>query len=330
MMALWEAAAFARWPRQGSVHSGVGGAVVMGRRTGRGWQAPLAVTVTLGMAVIIAAHARPVIDKDPYSSVLAALGDALFIAGVLGYSVNRIIKAQLVKDVAGTVVTYLSGVNAPQEYIDRLRDSLSLNGSVCLSAEWTLELSWHEDRRVVRVDSTSKRRSQNISNTDWLFRMPWLPHSVSGVPEASRFISYEASAQQPAAPGRHASVEAEREWNAQELVPYTVVRADGSIKLEDKFLHQQAFPGVRPGGWLRTRTVGATFQPVPGGIPLVNPTPTLQTVVVIKGEACEDLNIHVYLGMDEIEVEPEPVPMQYRCGFTHRQATIRVEWSVHE
>jgi len=74
-------------------------------------------SVALGVLLVF-------IQPKHFADAVRGIGDALIIAGVLGFTVDSYLKKSLVREIGNLALRTLFGTNAPQEYIDLLSDSL--------------------------------------------------------------------------------------------------------------------------------------------------------------------------------------------------------------
>src|SRR5689334_14901364 len=114
---------------------------------------------------------------------IEALAEAVFVAGILGFTVDRLLKSVLVREVARLALSVIFGANAPQEYVNSLQADLQSIQSITTNGEWVIYLDWHSGRTSLKVTCEITSNSQNISSTPAAFRSPWLVRSAEGAPD---------------------------------------------------------------------------------------------------------------------------------------------------
>ncbi|MFF1636020.1 hypothetical protein, partial [Leifsonia sp. NPDC058248] len=197
-------------------------------------------------------------SKDQWhGDLLASLGEALFIAGLLGYCVDGVLKTALVKDVAGLVMKTLWGTNAPQEYVEKLRDSIGSIDRMSSTVELEIELSWHDVGEILKARCITRSIKHNISRSSWSATAPWLGHTIDGAPN-SEFEAFEVIVTEPAI-GDRVAVAHRETWNAEHLKPFVQVEDDGSVTLREELISGSSLPEIPPAGICESRVVGTSY-----------------------------------------------------------------------
>jgi hypothetical protein len=302
------------------------------------WSLVVGITI-IGVTGIVLFHQMPALRNWNWAETFLSLCDALAIAGILGITVEGALRSGLVRRVSAEATAVLWGVNAPQEYIDGLRDSLGDIKLVALSTEWELELDWvNQDPAsgLLRVKSTLRSRAQNIATKPASFSDPWLAHSADHAADLhlrSGFLDYMCSAaEQPV--GRRDSNERSQRWRPNELQDSRVSQIcdDGSVQLKrDALPRIDKVRYIRPGGIGRVEAVGETFQPPTGGLPLVGRIPSIASSLKISGSAAAEgqLEIEVYQpakANEPVRSRRRRGKLEWDFGFSLPGSTVRVEW----
>ncbi|MEW2608875.1 hypothetical protein AB0937_01410 [Streptomyces sp. NPDC047880] len=264
-------------------------------------------------------------SKDEWhGDLLSSLGEALFIAGLLGYCVDGVLKTALVKDVAGLVVKTLWGTNAPQEYVEKLRDSIGSIDRMSSTVEISIELSWHDVGEILKAKCTTRSIKHNISRSSWGASAPWLGHAIDGVP-SSEIEDFEVIVTEPAIENRVAVSHRER-WNVEQLQPFVQVKEDGSATLREELISASSLPEIPPSGTCESRVVGTTYHRAIGDQPLILSVPALSVALKIGGPALRDLDFRARIGADELSLAPVGESLKGEHGFSHAGIAVWLEW----
>src|SRR6266702_5683670 len=81
----------------------------------------LVVIALLGLAALIGAHYMPLLWALPRALAIS-IGEALFVAAILGFTVDKYIKEFLVREASKDIFKYLVGYKLPEGIQNRLRD----------------------------------------------------------------------------------------------------------------------------------------------------------------------------------------------------------------
>ncbi|MFM9647736.1 hypothetical protein ACKI1S_16510 [Streptomyces galilaeus] len=259
--------------------------------------------------------------------VLESLGEAVLIAGLLGLTVDHLLKVRLVKDIAEDVLGNLWGIGAPQEYLKSLNDSLSSYKAITLSLNVEVTLDWQDDRReAIRVTSTTRTIKQNISNQSWHPDFPWVAPSVPGSPGSS-MKSLELIIRRPAS-GQRAPVEIRKSWGSQELADQIDLRRIDRMAAGREFIARNSIERVVPGGTCEARFKAVRYRYPDDMMPFWSSTPALSWMVTIKGNALSELDVRCYAGTDEIQLTQGGRPPSFEgpYGFTHAGVALQAMW----
>lgn len=284
-------------------------------------------SVALGVLLVF-------IEPKHFADAARGIGDALIIAGVLGFTVDSYLKKSLVREIGNLALRTLFGTNAPQEYIDLLSDSLRTVILVSLVNEYRIRLE-SGGADMLRVISEVRVELVNISTQTWTSIDPQLAASKAGT-EPSRFTEYEITTRQPQV-GRRAARSISQSFSIDEnpeMVSAQERNQDGVTTLKRDQLPGWHQAVVAPGGGASIRMKAITYQPRQGGLPLITRTPTLGLTLRVSGPELANLEIVPYIGSQILR--PADVgdhmrhrgdPLSYSYGFVHAQSTLRVEWA---
>ncbi|GAA2395852.1 hypothetical protein GCM10010255_28880 [Streptomyces coeruleofuscus] len=278
----------------------------------------------VGLALIVGMHVNHTVEERWYASLLGSIGEAMFIAGALGLTVDGLLKAQLVREIAAKALRNSWGVNAPQDYIEKLSESLGKYKGVTLVTELRVNLEWHDDRHTI-IKTTYETRSvkQNISDYEWKPSLPWLPPSIEGGP-TSALQGLEFTIRNPPQ-GLRAPVEFHKRWRAGDLADF-IREIDGGVGLGDDFKERHWIPHIVPSGTCEARCEAVGYRNVDDIIPLWSNAPALSWILEIEGSALGDLEIRAAIGTEDLQLT-DSIPMRGEHGFTHAGATMRVTWN---
>ncbi|WP_330317502.1 hypothetical protein [Streptomyces platensis] len=255
--------------------------------------------------------------------ILSPLGEAIFIAGLLGFTVDRLLKAKLVREVADQVLRNLWGAGAPQEYLKNLNESLSTYSAIILNLQLRVTLKWQNDNQD-RLKVTYEARSvkQNVSADAWKPSLPWVPSSLADGPE-SQILRLELIIRHPPQ-GQRAPIEVRKEWTARQLHDARRM-SDRGVGLVEDFASSNGIPYVNPGEICEARCVAVRYRHADDVMPLWTNAPALSWQLDIDGPALDDLEVHAYLGAEDIDLDGQS-PLHGVHGFSHAGATLRVTW----
>lgn len=284
-------------------------------------------SVVLGVLLVF-------IEPKHFADAVKGIGDALIIAGLLGFTVDSYLKKRLVREIGNLALRTLFGTNAPQEYIDLLSDSLRAVTLVSLANEYRIRL---EDAGldILKVISEVRVDLVNISTQTWTSIDPQLAASKAGT-EPSHFTEYEITTRQPQV-GRRAARSISQSFSIEdnpEMMGAQAHNQDGVTILRRDLLHGWHRALVAPGGTASIRMKAITHQPRQGGLPLITRTPTLSLILRVSGPELANLEVVPYIGSQILR--PADVgdrrthredPLCYSYGFVHAQSTLRVEWA---
>jgi len=164
-----------------------------------------------------------------WAASVTALAEALFIAGVLGVTVDRLLKAVLVREVARLALRAMFGANSPQEYVNNLQACPQSIQLVHLRQGWAITLDWHRRGEVLVVGVESDLDSVNVSSTDWESKNTWMTHSALG-DKRSRVDNYRMSVHIPSRGNRADLIDA-RSFTSAELAHATMTEPNGSVQI---------------------------------------------------------------------------------------------------
>ncbi len=91
------------------------------RKEDRKFWGSLVVIALLGLAALIGAHYMPLLWALPRALAIS-IGEALFVAAILGFTVDKYIKEFLVREASKDIFKYLVGYKLPEGIQNRLRD----------------------------------------------------------------------------------------------------------------------------------------------------------------------------------------------------------------
>ncbi|HEY0637621.1 MAG TPA: hypothetical protein VGD67_08235 [Pseudonocardiaceae bacterium] len=177
-----------------------------------------------------------------WSEGVTAVVEALLVAGILGLTVDRLLKLALVRDVARLSMQAIFGVNAPQEYIGGLQAKLQAVAMVHVRVRFTLSFEWHEPGVALKVTGKYVFDSVNVSSGPWNHPKPWVIGSMAGQ-AASHFEMMRVEVRGHSA-GQRADVIETQEFDRQELARAAIRRPDGSCQIVTA---QLSFPEAPPG-----------------------------------------------------------------------------------
>ncbi|MFF1343639.1 hypothetical protein ACFVYT_38355 [Streptomyces sp. NPDC058290] len=278
----------------------------------------------VGALLIVLVHFTFHSKDEWHGELLSSLGEALFIAGLLGYCVDGVLKTALVKDVAGLVMKTLWGTNAPQEYVEKLRDSIGSIDRMSSTVEIGIELSWHEPGEILKARCTTRSIKHNISRSSWGASAPWLGHTIDGVPN-SEIEDFEVTVTEPAI-GDRVAVNHRESWNADQLRPFVQMKEDGSATLREDFISTSSLPEIPPAGICESRLIGTTYHRAIGDQPLILSVPALSVAIKIGGPALKDLDFRARIGADELRLVPTGESLKGEHGFAHAGIAVWLEW----
>ncbi|MEU4195496.1 hypothetical protein AB0E69_26585 [Kribbella sp. NPDC026611] len=273
-----------------------------------------------------------------WSEGVSALAEGLFVASILGFTVDRLLKSILVREIAKLALTTIFGANAPQEYISNLQLELESVRAITTSAQWTIYLEWEEKPRTLKVTCDNESIGRNISSVEAEPRSPWLISSTEGAPQGY-FEEYRYRVSSPV-PGLRIEKSHSVDYNRDQLAKIGKPHGDGRIELPAAKLGITALP---PGAASVLFMRGTSFQNVPGSFPLIFGRICLEGKIRVRGPALPDLRVEVFLGIEKLEEMSEsasgrsndgegesegwPKEHTFRTGFTYPGATVRVAWS---
>lgn|GEM_PF-6600455 len=261
-----------------------------------------------------------------WAESLTAVAEALLIAGVLGVTLDRLLKIILVRDVARLALRAIFGTNAPQEYVNELQARLQEIKLVHLRQSWLITLAWHTPGEILTVTVEADIDSVNVSSTIWEPQGSWITHSA--YPDLKSRLSSYRTAVRITARGNRADLINSRHVTSSELDRATKIERDGSARVVWSNLD---LPAVPPGAHRHLTITGVTYQPAVGGFPLVVGAPCLGTTVRVEGAALKDLEITLRLGGSGALSNRDSSNADIRLfdhGFTLPGATFRLHWAM--
>ncbi|MDC7337460.1 hypothetical protein [Streptomyces lydicus] len=276
-----------------------------------------------GLGAFIFVHSSAKVEHQPYFALLGSLGEAIFIAGFLGLTVDFILKAQLVKDIAAEALRYSWGVAAPQEYIKKLSDSIAEYDRITLTQSIRVELDWHDvDQSVVRMRYTTRSVMQNISDGKLDVVIPAVPASVIGTPD-SEIESLELAVR-PQPIELRAPVEMRRSWDVVQLRAL-YKRADGKMTPKREFASSVSDMKVPRGGTWESRCTCVRYMRAEDSSTFGNVGPVLAWTLEETGPF-EELDVRTFMGLKKIELVGSNRARSGTYGFTHAGVMVEVAW----
>ena len=296
-----------------------------GSREHRSFLIPVALTAVLGVVGIAwsTSHTPP-FENETVAEVAHGLSEALFIAAFVAAVVDPYAKRRFAVEVGRSVLLALFGRNAPQRYIDGLRDALRPD-RVTFDVEWQLRLDWHRRSEVLRVDVRVDSTVQNISETPMATTPAWLPSSVTGSP-GTQFLEYRVRVTPASGPASGIITQA---LNTDELQHAASTERGRWIALDlDQLLDRLRVP---PGATQDFTLAGVAYEAVPALFPLVLSNPALRQTVKIGGPALPDLNVDVFFGTKALECTILEVGGERQCQYAVEDlalpgGTWRIQW----
>jgi len=268
------------------------------------------------------------IQNDSWATALGSLGEALFIAGFLGFTADRVLKDRLVVKVAEGALRSQWGVNAPQEYIENLAKSITGYRQINLSREMHIELSWYGESRgkFLQLKITSWYITQNISGeepqivTAPEFVIPLT--RVQGVPDVS-IDSFELMVWRLTGQ-RRVPIEEHQSWNESALQKVYSRTSEGGLKL-NKDAENDLSVSVPPGAICESRVTSIVYCKAEDELDISAKSPTLSWKLDIGGPAASDLSVVTRMAGSDMDGDGEH-DFPRTCGFTHAGAVMQVRW----
>jgi hypothetical protein len=251
----------------------------------------VALTAVLGVIDIAwsTSHTPP-FQNDTVAEVAHGLSEALFIAAFVAAVVDPYAKRRFAVEVGRSVLLALFGRNAPQRYIDGLREALrrtESHSTLCGSCAWT---------GTVRASYCawiygSTARSRTFPRLRCRRHPPGCHRrSPAGAPD-TQFLEYRVRVTPAGGPAagmitrtlagdelRHAAATERARWITLDL---------------DQSLERLRVP---PGATQDFTLAGVAYAAVPALFPLVLSNPALRQTVQIGGPALPELNLDVFFG----------------------------------
>ncbi|WRZ90597.1 hypothetical protein OHB54_16875 [Streptomyces sp. NBC_01007] len=285
------------------------------------------IVTLIGLGLVIFTHWDQAAEAKNYSPLLGGVGEAIFVAGILGLTLDQALKAQLVKDVAAEALKRSWGVNAPQEYIENLSNSLDSYDRIILALEVRLEFAVHDAAQgILRVNIKTRAVVQNISGDAGKTHLPAADSSIHGAPDSS-IESLELTVRNPPA-GQRAPAEIHRTWDSAELETAYERDPTGALKVKKDFDVSAWRFTVEPGGTSETRYASTVYCRTEDTVTLVSPAPALSWEFHVGGnEVLNDLSVRSYVGGDAMKFDPAERGLHGAHGFTHAGVAIQIAWS---
>lgn len=277
--------------------------------------------VLLGLVILGLRDYTADYGRGWWSDAIAGLAEALVIAGVLGLTVDSLLKRRLIKEISTLSLQTIYGKDAPQRYTVALQEQLGQIQAIS-DTTWMVTLNWHVRGEVLRVRVHRDATIENISARHWSPTTPWLRASMPGQP-ACTFEDYRLRIER--LPEGSRRTEPETRTYAPHLEEFQSRRPDGSLNL---LLPRTEIERtiVPPGGRVDVLLVGTTFQPALGGLPLGAPTVRMGAEVKLFGEALPDLHVRAFTATGEVPMEDGDTPT-FKSGFGFPGNGLRLEWN---
>lgn len=235
------------------------------------------VLIGLGGGALIAFGAT---GTEPWNRVADSLGQACIISAVIGLVVERNVKWRFAEEIGRNVFLTLFGHNAPKDYVEAL-EQYCRRDKVATSCHWTVDMRWADSaREVIAVRTTHISQGVNISS-----RSIGGPEQVWEIPSVgsrrSSFLGYEFSV---AGGDSHY-------LDREQLQQITSVQTDGSIVCSPEANRNAKIP---PGQTYHLRLELLAHRHAHDMLPLVTRVPTFRQTIQLRGDAVEDLDIHLF------------------------------------
>jgi hypothetical protein len=296
-------------------------------RERRSFLAIVGATAVVGvLGIVLSVSHTPPFHNDTVAEVAHGLSEALFIAAFVAAVVDPFAKRRFAGEVGRSVLLALFGRNAPQQYIDGLRDALRPD-RVTYHVDWQLHLEWHHPGELLRIGLRIESTVQNISDRPMPPTPAWLPPSVADSP-GSQFLEYRVRTTPASGP---ASGMVSRTLSGEELRQAVTTAPAGWLALDlDHALNRLRVP---PGAVQDFTLIAVTYQPLSAPMLLVLSNPALHQTMTITGSALRDLRLDSFLGNHAVECTRTDVAGEPQCEYVNDDlvlpgATWRVHWRL--